>query len=444
MNVCRINPDMLRYIAVKLPLHHLHNFCLVSNTCENKVCQDNTFWKLKYVNDNPDDNQIPEDNKWKTHYQIAMQTLYYIRKSSIREITRAVIAVSCGYSHTGFMTTTRNFYLRGSNELGQVGLPGYINKSGTRLVQSNIKWFLCKYNYTFYIDENSNCYFTGNFGTPIYGFTLLAGDVIEAYGLPDVAHKTIAYIDANSDLHLTSDFPMFAHDLGTTDIIVAPNVKTICHGRYPLCYITHDLELYLFNARTKTTFLVISGVTKFFSRGELSVCLYKSGNLFIDHKNWTNKIKLSNNVRDFEIVECNQSYSLAYVTNDDDLYISGYTLFQFGIFPATLFNWLLGKFQDQEWFQIRQILINNPEDFPLPNIDDLTDENIKEHLLNLPYDKQKALVYLLPIEIKNIGNIEGLLYPVLLSTNIIKFSLSFNVVHVVKREKGTLRRRKYL
>ena len=47
---------------------------------------------------------------------------------------------------------------------------------------------------------------------------------------------------------------MLAMIIGTTDIIIAPNVKTICHGRYPLCYITHDLKLYLFNQEQKLLF----------------------------------------------------------------------------------------------------------------------------------------------------------------------------------------------
>ena len=247
-NICQIQPDLARRIARKLTAKDLYNFCNMNLDCHRSVCHNNKFWKDKYEKVNRDDLSQPEDWDWLNYYRKSLQTLYVITLAKKHFVSRGIIDVSSGFHHTGCLTINGNLYLNGSNLRGQLGLPQTQADNGWFLAQQNVKWFLCRYFYTIYIDYDSNCYMTGEIGVPTYGFTPLESNVIDAYINPFPAQNPdILYLTSDHKLHVKSNKPNFLELYNQDTIIIDNNVKKICQSELMPVYIGMDSTMYQFD-----------------------------------------------------------------------------------------------------------------------------------------------------------------------------------------------------
>ena len=73
---------------------------------------------------------------------------------------------------------------------------------------------------------------------------------------------------------------------------------------------------------------------------------------------------------------------------------------------------------------IRQVLVNDPENFDLPNINDLSNDNLRSYLLDLPIEGQTYFQSLMPAGILRSVSNDALKYPALLDTNCVHVSIT--------------------
>ena len=135
---------------------------------------------------------------------------------------------------------------------------------------------------------------------------------------------------------------------------------------------------------------------------------------------------------------------MGYVTEKGDIYISGYILFARNIFIAPLFKSILVNLADESWDLIRQVLVNDPENFDLPNINDLSNDNLRSYLLDLPIEGQTYFQSLMPAGILRSVSNDALKYPALLDTNGVHVSITGSDDVLIIKDGFGPRKKRYL
>lgn len=434
--------NLARLIATKLSLNDLFNFCLIGKTCSASVSSSQSFWRLKYKKDNQGDDSHPKNNNWLEYYRIAMQTLYTNRSIGFKliPISRAVVKVSSGSSHFGFLTIDQNFYIWGSNMFGQLGLPSTIETSEITLVSQNVKWILCQHDYSFYGHENSNCYMTGSLGIYLYGWRLFDKDIIDVYSYPRLKHP-IAYLKSTHDLYFRSTSPVQIQEYESDTTLIAHNVKSICLSYHNVAFIDDNNDYYIYESEKIT--LVGTHMIRACDLDEEAIFLKDDGVLAFRQN--TELYLIGNNVIDFRLKEFSgQIYALAYLTSDRSVYICGRILFHMGLFSEELFETLLNLFKTEHWVAIKRILNQNRDRFPVVNLNDLSEEKLKSYLLELSIEERKKFVALLPLRFLNLAQYQSLLTPTYFTSNVVDFDVTFKYIFAIKEEPGDSGIRKYL
>ena len=444
-DICQIQPDLARQLALRLQIKDLYKFCDMNVSCYDLVCQNNNFWRSKYKDINNNDTSQPEDWDWLSHYKKSLQSLYIITSTEKYLVSRAVVSVSSGLNHIGCLTIMGNLYLIGSNSRGQLGLPQTQTRHGWFLAQNNIKWVLCSYSYTIYTDYNADCYMTGEIGTAKYGFTLLEHNVIDAYINPFPAQTPeILYVTSDHKLYLKTNQPKFLELYNRETIFIDDNVKKICHTTTIPLYIGMDLGLHGFSWSLQKKIDYGNNIQQASFSARVRVTLNINGELYIKTKDYDQHL-LATNVKEFDVTDYPRPLSMCYLTKTGEFYISGSILFFRNILVPELFKSILDSLTNENWNLIRQVLIRDRENFKLPNINTISNTDLYSYLLNLPIERQTKFQSQIPVSILQTASPLALKYPVLIDINCVHVSITgTNDILVIKDGFGPRNKRNFI
>jgi alpha-tubulin suppressor-like RCC1 family protein len=138
-----MNKDMATEILLNADFRDIFNLCQL-NTLFNQICQSNSFWRKRYLQDYGNDGPayLPGGN-WREAYRIRYQSKLYMfgdntggQLGTGDEVDRLVptrvtvdnmdniidiVDLSCGYLHTGVVTGGGKLWMFGNNIRGQLG-----------------------------------------------------------------------------------------------------------------------------------------------------------------------------------------------------------------------------------------------------------------------------------------------------------------------------------
>jgi alpha-tubulin suppressor-like RCC1 family protein len=169
--------DNIIKIALNESIEDIIKMCRVNSHFNNLLCNNNYFWKLKFINDFglPDINII----SWKEAYfnygkfivfgSFGMHGDYVYLNDNISTQTTGIRAkfISCGYSHIAIIDSNNDVWTFGENDDGQLGLGDNEDRTYPVLLpRIKAKFISCGHSYTMIIDLNDNVW---GFGTNYNG-----------------------------------------------------------------------------------------------------------------------------------------------------------------------------------------------------------------------------------------------------------------------------------
>jgi len=170
--------ETIKEEAYYLPISDITAFCQSSRRFNSVICNDNDFWRQKFVFDlgRPDANV--NIINWKQAYenygkvfafgdngygQLGLgDTLHRDMPTQLQDFKAKTVV--CGGLHTILIDTNHNFYGFGENNSGQLGLGDNKRRSSPTLLTWNFqpKTVSCGSNYTMIIDIDNNVWACGN------------------------------------------------------------------------------------------------------------------------------------------------------------------------------------------------------------------------------------------------------------------------------------------
>jgi alpha-tubulin suppressor-like RCC1 family protein len=166
--------DTILQIALYEPIDSINKLCQTSNRFNNLICNNNYFWRQKYIYDYG----IPSTNivNWKEAYQnygivaaFGQNIFGQLGLGDDQNRNRPTLisnikaqAVFCGGFHTMIMDLNNNIWFFGDNRYGQLGLGDNQNRNvPTQIPNIEAQDISCGGDHTMIMDLNNNVWSFG-------------------------------------------------------------------------------------------------------------------------------------------------------------------------------------------------------------------------------------------------------------------------------------------
>lgn len=311
MNTCNMNKYLLHKIAIEMDDKEVVDLCSTSKECNKKICKDNNFWKGRLYRYYPEYaryvNSINKNADWNDEYKKCYSQLYYIGELSNNfSPTLSVLAMgirwlSCGSKHLVLVTCNNLMYGIGDNTDGQLGKGITKLIKEPTLIEQDVKYVSCGYFTTFILKFDNKLYVAGNNENGQLGF--LSPKKIKKFKFlaDDIKHVSAGYTHSG---YVTLDNEAYAfgnNEFGQLGIDT--NGENVNYPIHIYSYI-------------KTIECGINMTALIDINDELRIVGENFGN------DW---LFVHNDVRQVSVGSTN----CAFITQDDDLYISDGNTFEY-------------------------------------------------------------------------------------------------------------------